>query len=206
MSRNHYVPSPPSRMPSVEDQQYLGISIRSGLPHHLALGSNIEGMGFDLFKYIIPAGKKMGDPFKKSVGINPFEMGFDLGENVIAPALMKVIPPKRGKGLFDDIGKAFKPVAKAFKPIGKVLKPYASSALDIGVPLATTALAPELGMFAPAVGSMARGGIKNLTGVGVLLGGQKGMRRPMPPMATMGSGMAGANMGGVRRMGSGIYA
>ena len=203
MSRSHYVPSPPSRMPSVEDQQSLGISIRSGLPHRLALGSNIEGMGFDLFKYIIPAGKKLGDPFKKSVGINPFEMGMDLGENVIAPALMKVIPPK-GRGLFDDIGKAFKPVAKAFKPIGKVLKPYASSALDIGVPLATTALAPELGMFAPAVGSVARSGIKNLTGVGVLLGGQKG-RRPMPPMATMGSGMVGANMGGVRR-GSGIYA
>jgi len=193
-------------MPSVEDQQSLGISTRSGLPHRLALGSNIEGSGFDLFKYIIPAGKKLGDPFKKSVGINPFEMGMDLGENVIAPALMKVIPPK-GRGLFDDIGKAFKPVAKAFKPIGKVLKPYASSALDIGVPLATTALAPELGMFAPAVGSMARGGIKNLTGVGVLLGGQKGMRRPPPPMATMGSGthMVGGTKG-IRTMGSGLYA
>jgi len=85
-------------MPSVEDQRYLGISIRTGLPHNLALGSNIEGTGFDLFKYIIPAGKKMGDPFKKSVGVNPFEMGFDLGKNVIAPALMKVIPPK-GRGV-----------------------------------------------------------------------------------------------------------
>ena len=181
MSRSHYVPSPPSRMPSVEDQQSLGISTRSGLPHRLALGSNIEGSGFDLFKYIIPAGKKLGDPFKKSVGVNPFEMGMDLGENVIAPALMKVIPPKRGKGLFQDIG-------KSFKKVGKVLKPYASTALDVGGPLATTALAPELGMFAPAVGSVARSGIKNLTGVGVLLGGQKGMRRP-PPMATMGSGL-----------------
>jgi hypothetical protein len=106
-------------MPSVEDQRYLGISIRSGLPHHLALGSNIEGMGF-----------------------------------------------------FQDIG-------KSFKKVGKALKPFASTALDVAVPLATTALAPELGMFAPAVGSVARGGIKNLTGVGVLLGGQKGIRRPM---------------------------
>ena len=103
MSRSHYVPSPPSRMPSVEDQQYLGISIRTGLPHRLALGSNIEGSGFDLFKYIIPAGKKMGDPFKKSVGVNPFEMGFDLGKNVIAPALMKVIPPK-GRGVVHMLG------------------------------------------------------------------------------------------------------
>ena len=134
MSRNHYVPSPPSRMPSVEDQRYLGISIRTGLPHQLALGSNIEGGGgWDFFKKI---GKDVGKTFSIA-GVNPFTTGFDLGEKVIAPALMKVIPP-RGRGVR-------------------------------------------------------------------MLGGQKGMRRPMPPMATMGSGMAGANMGGVRR-GSGLYA
>ena len=136
MSRSRFVPSPPSRMPSVEDSEYLGISVRSGLPHNLALGSNIEGNGF-----------------------------------------------------FQDVGKSFKKIGKTLKPIGKVLKPFASTALDVGVPLATTVRAPELGMFAPAVGNVERGGIKNLTGVGILVGGQKGMRRPMPPMATMGSGL-----------------
>lgn len=83
-------------MPSVEDQRYLGISIRTGLPHRLALGSNIEGMGF--LDTITKIGTKLGDPFKKKVGVNPFTMGFDLGEKVIAPALMKVIPP-RGRGV-----------------------------------------------------------------------------------------------------------
>ena len=95
MSRNHYVPSPPSRMPSVEDQRYLGISIRTGLPHQLALGSNIEGGGgWDFFKKI---GKDVGKTFSIA-GVNPFTTGFDLGEKVIAPALMKVIPPPKSSG------------------------------------------------------------------------------------------------------------
>ena len=125
MSRNHYVPSPPSRMPSVEDSEYLGVSVRSGLPHRLALGSNIEGNGF-----------------------------------------------------FSDIGKSFKSVGKTLRPIGKVLKPFASKALDVAVPLGVEALAPELTPFAPAISGVARSGIKNLTGVGLVMGGQKGMRRP----------------------------
>lgn len=46
-------------------------------------------------------GTKAGEPFKNTVGVNPFTLGFDLGEKVIAPALMKKFPPKkrRGKGL-----------------------------------------------------------------------------------------------------------
>jgi hypothetical protein len=49
----------------------------------------------------IKAGTKAGEPFKNSVGVNPFTLGFDLGEKVIAPALMKKFPPKkrRGKGV-----------------------------------------------------------------------------------------------------------
>jgi hypothetical protein len=95
MPRNHYVPSPPSRMPSVEDPRSLGISSRTGLPHRLALGSNIEGSGFwDIFKKV---GKDVGKTFSIA-GVNPFTTGFDLGEKVIAPALMKVIPP-RGRGV-----------------------------------------------------------------------------------------------------------
>jgi hypothetical protein len=85
-------------MPSVEDQRSLGISSRSGMSHRLNLGSNIEGSGF--LDVITKVGTKLGDPFKKRVGVNPFTMGFDLGEKVIAPALMKVIPPRKvGRGV-----------------------------------------------------------------------------------------------------------
>jgi hypothetical protein len=61
----------------------------------------IEGGGkFDFFDdLIIPVGKKAGEPFKKSVGVNPFTAGFNLGKDVIAPALMKKFPPKRGRGI-----------------------------------------------------------------------------------------------------------
>ena len=69
-----------------------------------AKGKGIEGGGkkFDFFDdLIIPIGKKSGDPFKKSVGVNPFEAGFKFGRDTVAPALMKVIPPpkRRGKGM-----------------------------------------------------------------------------------------------------------
>jgi hypothetical protein len=68
-----------------------------------AKGKGIEGGGkkFDFFDdLIIPVGKKSGDPFKKSVGVNPFEAGFKFGRDTVAPALMKVIPPpKKGRGM-----------------------------------------------------------------------------------------------------------
>jgi hypothetical protein len=64
----------------------------------------IEGEG-KLTKLVLDAatkiGTKAGEPFKNSVGVNPFTLGYDLGEKVIAPALMKRFPPKkrRGKGM-----------------------------------------------------------------------------------------------------------
>jgi hypothetical protein len=48
----------------------------------------MDGGKFDIFDSIIKVGKKAGSPFEKSVGVNPFTMGFDLGKDVIAPALM----------------------------------------------------------------------------------------------------------------------
>jgi len=48
----------------------------------------MDGGKFDIFDPIIKIGKKAGSPFEKSVGVNPFTMGFDLGKDVIAPALM----------------------------------------------------------------------------------------------------------------------
>ena len=107
------MPSPPSRLPSVEDPSSLGISIRTGLPHRLALGSNIEGSGMyggkvgssgtksKILDFFTDTGTELGKPFKKKVGINPFTMGMDFGEKVVAPALMKIIPPKKqGRGVY----------------------------------------------------------------------------------------------------------
>jgi len=78
-------------------------------------GQHIEGGKFDFFDdLIIPIGKKAGEPFNKSVGVNPFTAGFNLGKDVIAPALMKKFPPKkrRGKGL----GGAVEPANRDLTP------------------------------------------------------------------------------------------
>jgi len=52
-----------------------------------------SGGKFDLLGTITKIGKKAGEPFDKSIGVNPFTLGYDLGHDVIAPALMK------GKGV-----------------------------------------------------------------------------------------------------------
>ena len=53
-----------------------------------------KGAGF--LDVVRKVGSKLGDPFKKKVGINPFDAGFNLGKDVIAPQLFKVIPPYKG--------------------------------------------------------------------------------------------------------------
>ena len=92
-----YIPSPPSRLPSVEDDAYLGIGTRAGMTaqYHTGSPALMEGAGgWDFFKKI---GKDVGKTFSIA-GVNPFTTGFDLGEKVIAPALMKVIPPPKSSG------------------------------------------------------------------------------------------------------------
>lgn len=34
-------------------------------------------------------GNAMGKPFKDTIGVNPFTLGYDIGHDVIAPAIMK---------------------------------------------------------------------------------------------------------------------
>ena len=57
----------------------------------------IRGKGLtDIIKKI---GETAGKPYEIS-GVNPFKLGFDLGEKVIAPELMKVLPPEKVKKSF----------------------------------------------------------------------------------------------------------
>ena len=70
------------------------------------------GGKFDIFDPIIKIGKKAGSPFEKSVGVNPFTMGFDLGKDVIAPALM-------GKGVRSGGGDGRKARAEIVKKVMK---------------------------------------------------------------------------------------
>jgi len=42
----------------------------------------MDGGKFDIFDSIQKIGKKAGEPFEKSVGINPFTTGFDLGKDI----------------------------------------------------------------------------------------------------------------------------
>jgi hypothetical protein len=47
-----------------------------------------KGGKFDLLKSITDVGTKAGEPFKATTGLNPFTFGYDLGHDVIGPALM----------------------------------------------------------------------------------------------------------------------
>ena len=48
-----------------------------------------KGGKFNLLKSITDVGTKVGEPFKATTGLNPFTFGYDLGHDVIGPALMK---------------------------------------------------------------------------------------------------------------------
>ena len=48
-----------------------------------------KGGKFDLLKSITDVGTKVGEPFKATTGLNPFTFGYDLGHDVIGPAIMK---------------------------------------------------------------------------------------------------------------------
>jgi hypothetical protein len=72
----------------------------------------MDGGKFDIFDTIKKIGTKAGSPFEKSVGVNPFTMGFDLGKDVIAPALM-------GKGVRSGGGDGRKKRAEIVKRVMK---------------------------------------------------------------------------------------
>ena len=69
-------------------------------------------------------GNKLGEPFKKSVGINPFTMGEQLGEHVIGPALIKagMGVGKKGGSIADNIDSGIRTAAPIWNKIGSAKK------------------------------------------------------------------------------------
>jgi len=92
-------------------------------------------------------GDKMGKPFEKTTKVNPFTLGYKLGHDVIAPALMKAgIGPKKGgklpkvkidrktKKTFEAIGKAFgKEAKRAIKNNKDELKNIGRAVVESGI-------------------------------------------------------------------------
>jgi hypothetical protein len=87
------------------------------------------GGKFDLLQSLGDIGTKAGQPFKETVGVNPFTLGYDLGHDVIGPA---IDPRRQGSGMPIQLGSpyintnspAMKPFIahrgiQSYDPIGK---------------------------------------------------------------------------------------
>lgn len=83
----------------------VGMVKKRGRPRKMTA----EGGKFNLLGTLTSVGKAAGKPFEKSVGVNPFTLGYDLGHDVIAPALM-------GKGT--KKGQPRKTARKAYEGAG----------------------------------------------------------------------------------------
>jgi len=64
-----------------------GMAVSSGGSHYSGIDGAVGGR-FNLLKAVKSVGKIIGKPFTKVVGVNPFEAGYDLGHDVIGPALL----------------------------------------------------------------------------------------------------------------------
>jgi hypothetical protein len=65
----------------------------------------------NLLKVAKKTGDTLGKPFEKTVQINPFTLGYDLGHDVIAPELMKVKGGRVGKNLLKTLAPRAEAVA-----------------------------------------------------------------------------------------------
>lgn len=84
------------------ENKAMGAEDKKGKGYEEEMVGGKKKKGF--LDFITKVGTTLGKPFEKEVGINPFTAGFDLGEKVIAPALMKVFPPRGGANGDDDEG------------------------------------------------------------------------------------------------------
>ena len=94
---------------------------------------SLRGGGF--LDVINDIGHKAGSAFSmgNNIPFNPYDLGFQLGHDVIAPALMKGKGIKKGhklhgKGFLDDVGRAFD--SRQMKTVLKFAEPYAEKALN----------------------------------------------------------------------------
>jgi len=62
------------------------------------MGGRLRGCGtYENMMKIQGGMEKIGSPFERTIGVNPAKLGFELGTEVVGPAMLKVIP--RGSGL-----------------------------------------------------------------------------------------------------------
>ena len=106
-----------------------GVRLANQLGHHVV---NATGGGF--LDVINDIGHKAGQAFSmgNSIPFNPYDLGFQLGHDVIAPALMKggrvKHHKKHGGSLWGDIEGSFN--SPQMKSVGKLLQPLAEKALN----------------------------------------------------------------------------
>ena len=90
-----------------------GVKKARGRPRKM----DVEGGKFNLIKSIKAVGNKVGKPFEEISGVNPFNFGYDLGHDVISPAIDKARGVKRG-GAIDGRKKRAEIVKKVMKEQG----------------------------------------------------------------------------------------
>lgn len=65
-----------------------GMAVSSGGSHYSGIDGAVGGRRFNILRAVKSIGQKIGKPFEKVVGVNPFQAGYDLGYDVIGPALL----------------------------------------------------------------------------------------------------------------------
>ena len=101
-----------SLLPASAKKIMSSIVKNKGIRHTLKQGEDLvdrmtgKGLFENLARAVVPSLKsgleKVGEPFKAVSGVNPATLGYDLGYNVIGPAL---VGKKKGKGKFEDFFK-----------------------------------------------------------------------------------------------------
>ena len=116
-----------------------GVRAATGMANRFG-HSIVNNTGGGFLDVINDIGHKAGSVFSagNNIPFNPYDLSFQLGHDVIAPALMKgngirktrAKPrgKRHGSGFLDDVGRAFD--SPAVKSIGRVFQPLAEKALS----------------------------------------------------------------------------
>ena len=112
-----------------------GVRAATGMANRFG-HSIVNNTGGGFLDVINDIGHKAGSAFSmgNNIPFNPYDLGFQLGHDVIAPELMKGHGMhrrhklKHGRGFFDDVGHALQ--SPAVKSIAHALQPLAEKALS----------------------------------------------------------------------------